>query len=161
MKALATCLLIFALWESHAFSSATGGQTTQEVVTKDAPAIFTAKTNLVSVPVVVRDKNGKVVENLQKENFQLFDRGKPQAISSFTIVKTTGIAALSPEPSANPSPPAVPAILATAPIPDQFIGLLFDDWHTSIADLIVTRTAAEKYVAENLGPKDRVAVFTT
>ena len=161
MKTLAACLSIAALWEAHAFSPGTSGQTTQEVVTKDAPAVFTAKTNLVSVPVVVRDKNGKAVENLQKENFQLFDRGKPQTISSFTIAKTPGIAAPPPGPSANPSAPAAPAPAPTASAPDQFIGLLFDDWHTSIADLIVTRIAAEKYVAENLGPKDRVAVFTT
>ncbi len=161
MKALATCLLIIALWEAHAFSVGTAGQTTQEVVTKDAPATFTAKTTVVSVPVVVREKNGKVIENLRKEDFQLFDRGKPQTISSFTVVKTPGIAAPSPEPSANPSASTAPAILPTASAPDQFIGLLFDDWHTSIADLIATRTAAEKYVAGNLGPKDRVAVFTT
>ena len=161
MKALATCLLMLALWEAHAFSSGPAGQTTQEVVTKDAPATFTAKTNLVSVPVVVRDKNGKVVENLQKENFQLFDRGKPQAISSFSIVKTPGSAAPAPEPLANPPALAAAAAAPTAPIPDQFIGLLFDDWHTSAADLIATRIAAEKYVAENLGPKGRVAVFTT
>jgi VWFA-related protein len=152
VKAVTTWLLSFAMW---------AGQTTQEVVTKDTPATFTAKTNMVTVPVVVRDKNGKAAENLRKEDFQLFDRGKPQAISSFSIVKTPGIAAPSPGPAANPSAPTAPATVPTAPAPDQFIGLLFDDWHTSIADLIVTRQAAEKYVAENLGAKDRVAVFTT
>ncbi len=161
MKALAMCLAAFALWEAHAFSSGTAGQTTQEVVTKDTPATFTAKTNLVSVPVVVRDKNGKVVENLQKESFQLFDRGKLQAISSFSIVKAPGTAAPSPEPPANPPARTAPSTASPAPIPDQFIGLLFDDWHTNNADLIATRTAAEQFLARKLGPNDRVAVFTT
>src|SRR5215469_1793936 len=89
-----------------------------EMSTHDAPAIFTARVNLVLVPVVVRDRNGKVVGNLQKEDFQVSDKGKPQLISRFSIEKT--------------GTPAIPAVVATdenapdksqpepAPIPERF-----------------------------------------
>src|SRR5579883_669840 len=54
-----------------------------ETTTKEEPATFKARVNLVMVPVVVRDKAGKAVGSLQQEDFQLFDKGKPQFISRF------------------------------------------------------------------------------
>src|SRR6201996_4408007 len=62
-------------------------QNAPELTSHDAPATFSAKVNLVMVPVVVRDGNGKAIGTLQKEDFQLFDKGKPQVISRFSIEK--------------------------------------------------------------------------
>ena len=45
---------------------------------------FESKVNVVTVPVVVRDKAGKPVDSLGKEDFRLFDKGKQQTISKFT-----------------------------------------------------------------------------
>src|ERR1700734_553222 len=63
------------------------GQNTAELTTHDAPATFSTKVNLVMVPVVVRDGKGKAIGTLQKEDFQLFDKGKPQVISRFSVEK--------------------------------------------------------------------------
>jgi hypothetical protein len=38
---------------------------------------------LVPIRVVVRDSNGHAVSSLTKDDFQVFDNGKPQAISQF------------------------------------------------------------------------------
>jgi len=43
------------------------------------------RVNLVLVRVVVRDRQGKIISNLKKEDFQLFDNKKLQAISSFSV----------------------------------------------------------------------------
>ncbi len=51
------------------------------------PPTFSAKVNLVMVPVVVRDGKGKAIGTLKKEDFQLFDKGKLQAISRFSVEK--------------------------------------------------------------------------
>ena len=41
--------------------------------------------NLVQVKVVVRDQKGEVVRNLEREDFQAYDHGKLQMISTFGI----------------------------------------------------------------------------
>ena len=60
-------------------------QAKEEVSSHDAPATFKVRVNLVLVRVVVRDAQGNVVGNLLKEDFQLFDRGKPQFIARFSV----------------------------------------------------------------------------
>src|SRR6266446_5896274 len=62
-------------------------QTPAEMAQKDEPALFKARVNLVAVPVVVRDRQGKAVGTLKQEDFQLFDRGKPQYIARFSLEK--------------------------------------------------------------------------
>ena len=41
--------------------------------------------NSVLVPVVVRDSQGRSIGDLNQGNFQVFDNGKRQQISGFTI----------------------------------------------------------------------------
>jgi hypothetical protein len=79
---------------------------------------FKAETNLVLVPVVVRDARGDAVSGLSKEDFQLFDNGKAQPIASFTAAETSGqVAEDRSLPSGNAPPQsntAAPAAQAPA-----------------------------------------------
>src|ERR1700684_559661 len=68
----------------------TGGpqpQATAEVTQRDAPLTFSTAVNLVLVPVVIRDRAGHAIGTLKKEDFQLFDKGKLQQISKFSVEK--------------------------------------------------------------------------
>jgi len=132
----------------------------------DAPATFSAKVNLVMVPVVVRDAKGQAVGTLRKEDFQLFDKGKPQAISKFSVEKageTTIPAQVATDDAAldkggtRAVAPAAPA----APIAQRFVIYLFDDVHTGTPDLIQARNAADRHFAEDLDAATRAAIFTT
>src|SRR5579863_5345500 len=62
-------------------------QASSEMVSHDVPATFRSKVNLVMVPVVVRDSQGRAVGNLKREDFQLFDKGKLQEITKFSVEK--------------------------------------------------------------------------
>ena len=50
-----------------------------------SPQTFKAGVTVIQVPVVVRDHDGHVVNNLGKDDFQLFDNGKRLEISSFAV----------------------------------------------------------------------------
>jgi VWFA-related protein len=140
----------------------TPAQNTPEMASRDAPATFSAKVNLVMVPVVVRDGKGKAIGTLQKEDFQLFDKGKPQVISRFSVEKA-GENLIPAEVAADAAAidkslaPATPA----APIAQRFVLYLFDDVHTSMADLIQARIAADKHLTESLDSAARAGIFTT
>ncbi|MDE3167773.1 MAG: hypothetical protein KGN36_18375, partial [Acidobacteriota bacterium] len=67
------------------FAQPPAQQPATEMSQKDEPAVFRARVNLVSVPVVVRDRQGKAVGTLKQEDFLLFDRGKPQYIARFSL----------------------------------------------------------------------------
>lgn len=57
----------------------------EEIVSRDSPATFKVRVNVVFVRVVVRDLNGKVITNLKKEDIQLADNRKLQVISTFAV----------------------------------------------------------------------------
>jgi VWFA-related protein len=134
------------------------------MTTRETPATFRTKVNLVLVPVVVRDKQGRAVGDLHKEDFQLFDKGKPQTISSFSIET---LASQTAEPvKTEIAPPAVegqqePAAVNPADVPKRFVIYLFDDVHVSQADLMQVRAAAERHIDAALVPTDRAAIYTT
>src|SRR5208283_924577 len=90
-------------------------QNAAEMVTReDEAATFRSHVNLVMVPVVIRDKKGKAIGNLTKQDFQLFDRGKPQEITRFSVEKTGEKPKdVKPEPSPVqvPGEPGKPIVL--------------------------------------------------
>ena len=103
-----------------------------EMTTRDTPATFRAKVNLVLVPVVVRDKQGRAVGDLKKEDFQLFDKGKPQAISSFAVETLASQMAEPVKPAteaAETSGPEAPAPTNPADKPKRIVAYVFDDVH--------------------------------
>jgi len=133
-----------------------------ELVSHESPATFKVRVNLVLVRVVVRDNQGKVVTNLRREDFQLFDNRKPQAITFFST-ETPESQALKSATSvaSNDEPGATPEELAAAAkkLPQRFVGVLFDDVHMSMQDTSVVRDAATRLFGA-LAPSDRVAMFS-
>ncbi|MBZ5728821.1 MAG: VWA domain-containing protein [Acidobacteriia bacterium] len=133
-------------------------QNPAEMASHDQPVMFKSKVNLVLVPVVVRDKQGKALGNLRLEDFQLFDKGKPQIISMFSLEKSgkPGEAALASEGDAAEKTPPAPG-----DIPERFVAYLFDDVHVNFGDLARVREAAGRHMASTLQPTDRAAIYTT
>jgi VWFA-related protein len=134
-----------------------------EMATQDQAVTFKTRVNLVMVPVVVRDSKGQAVGNLKQDDFQLFDKGKRQQISKFTVEKAGGnaVAAKPAAPDENvesaPSDkPAEPPMVA----PENFIAYLFDDVHLKFGDLAQVRDAAGRNI-DTLRATDRAAIFTT
>lgn len=132
-----------------------GAQTTAEMSAHEEPATFKSKVNLVLVPVVVRDSQGRAVGNLKQEDFQVFDKGKPQAITKFSVEKLGGHVTAPPTAAGTPGEPAPPMA-----VPDRFTGYVFDDVHLAFSDLARVRDATDRHFA-SLEPTARAAIFTT
>jgi VWFA-related protein len=131
-----------------------------EMATRDEPALFKARVNLVMVPVVVRDRKGNAVGNLKQEDFQLFDKGKPQYIARFSMERAGGrlIKVGGAAQGTNPD-----KLLDEKPVdlPDRFIAYLFDDVHMKFGDLAHSRDAAARHIDSELRTTDRAAIYTT
>src|SRR5579863_1856063 len=134
--------LVFLLWCGS--SVAQQPPSPSEITQNDAPAIFTSKTNLVSVPVVVRDRQQHAVGTLNREDFQLFDNGKPQLITKFSVERT-GAPSLPVAVATNEAAPgSTPAV--AAPVAERFVAYVFDDLNLSAGDLIQMREAMKRHL---------------
>jgi VWFA-related protein len=140
--------------------SGSGQAPAPEMSSRDAPATFSTKVNLVMVPVVVRDAKGKAIGTLQKEDFQLFDKGKPQLITRFSVEKA-GEAVIPEEVATDEAAIEKSDTPPGTPIAQRFVLYLFDDVHTTTADLIQARNAADRHLTESLNATTRAAIFTT
>lgn len=132
-----------------------------EVSAHEAPLTFSSRVNLISVPVVVRDREGRALGNLQKEDFQVFDKGKPQVVTKFSIEKSSSLLEVKPGPSGarretTPAPISSPPVL-----PDRYVAYLVDDVHLDSGDLLNTRQAMHRHLNESLEPTSRAAILTT
>ena len=127
---------------------------------RDEPAMFKARVNLVMVPVVVRDGKGKTIAGLTKADFQLFDKGKPQTITRFSMEKS-GSQNIKFAEDADGVGSSARSKAAQDTVPQRFIAYLFDDMHASAGDLAMARRAAIGHVTKELNQTDRAGIFTT
>lgn len=118
--------------------------------------------NLVQVRVVVRNAKGEPVDHLRKEDFLLFDSGKPQTISHFSVERP---GASLTQPSETSTKEADPEAAREAEIkaasPKRFLALYFDDIRMPFEDVAMVRKAAQTYLATSLTPGDRVGIYTS
>ena len=139
------------------------GRNTPEMTTHDEPATFRTTTNLVMVPVVVRDTKGHPVGDLKQGDFQVFDRGKLQLISKFTVEKAESREALAPVRAEATRAKGIEVVEPGVPAatPDRFVAYLFDDVHAGFNDLVMARDAADRHMKTAMGPNVRAAIYTT
>jgi VWFA-related protein len=123
---------------------------------QDNTYTFKSNVNVVLVPVLVRDKQGNEIGGLKKEDFQVFDNGKQQIISGFTIQKRAGS-----ESAVNPAPPtAVAPTPHPPPTTERFIVFVFDDMHLTLGDLAQAQKAGTKILSASLAATDMAAVVS-
>jgi VWFA-related protein len=158
-------LLILSGALAMAQRAAAQNQPASEMETKEAPAKFTSRVNLVPVTVVVRDRQGHAVGNLTKEDFRLLDNGKPQVIARFSIEKPgTPVVLQKDSGDLEPEPETKPPEAGAAPptvLADHFVAYLFDDIHVQAEDIMRARDAAARVIATSMQPADRAAIYTT
>jgi VWFA-related protein len=138
-------------------------QATAEMQTHDTPATFRTKVNLVLVPVVVRDSQGRAIGTLKREDFQLYDKGKLQQITKFSVEKAGSHPPPAVEDSGAKELEEPKEAAPGRPLPvmaEKFTAYIFDDVHITFGDLAQARAAAQRHLA-SLQPAERAAIFTS
>jgi VWFA-related protein len=127
---------------------------------------FRVETDVVLVNVVVRDKNGAIVQGLNKEDFTLFEDGKQQRVASFDFEQTDAQAVPQPAQAVLVAPrttPSAPVVKPTDKLEfrDHRVIVLFFDL-TSMQPEEIERAvqAAQKFVDKQMTPSDMVAVIS-
>lgn len=135
-----------------------------ELASHDTEPTFRLRSerNLVVVRVVVRDSKGKVIGSLTRDDFRVFDNGKPQVLSHFSVEGAKAVqpsaATSAPTHSAEGGEEGAPG--EDVSTPRRFVALFFDDIHLEMDNMMQVQLAADKFLANSVLPDDRIGVYT-
>jgi VWFA-related protein len=124
-------------------------------------------TNLVQIDAVVT-KNGKAVTNLTEDDFEIYEDGKKQTITSFAYISnlTKDPSSASRDSASQPAPKkneagVPPTIPIQRDVSRRTVGIVVDDLGISAESMTHVRRQVRKFIAEELQPNDLVAVIRT
>src|ERR1035441_1653144 len=151
---LALCCLV-SMPKMHSLAQQASGS-------QHAGPVIELNVDKVLVPVVVRDKQGRAVDGLTVEDFQVFDNDKPHPISALTVEKRGVVESRTESNSGSSGQQAIaPNETPQQPASPRFIVFLFDDLHLSNEDLTHVQNAAAAMLDSALAPSDLAAVVST
>jgi VWFA-related protein len=137
--------------------SAQPPQASSSQTTSEAPqARLKSETRLVQLSVVVHNKSGAPVRDLQKADFVVLDEKQPQTIQLFSMETN-----LPPTVVPAPLPPGTYTnrLDSRAGVPNSVTVVLLDGLNTTISDQAFARRGVVKFLGQ-VKPEDRVAVYT-
>ncbi|HMV85182.1 MAG TPA: VWA domain-containing protein [Blastocatellia bacterium] len=119
------------------------------------------KTELLQLRAVVTDKQGKVVEGLRVEEFELLENNRPQKIEFFSR-EVVGVSnkEKADSPAGAKNTDAVSPSLTPAAKPTRTIALFVDNVHLSFDSLDRTKQTLRRFVNEQMTENDLVCIVT-
>ena len=123
------------------------------------PVTFKVEVNYVEIDANVTDAQGNFVRTLTRDDFQLIEDGKPQALTAFSMVDIPIQRVDPPLFAKNPIPPDV--VSNRTPFEGRVFVLVLDDLNTRFTRTPRTRAAARLFVERYVGANDVVAVVNT
>jgi len=149
------CLLLSLL----TCSSVLLAQVPQKPPSSPQEEVVRVYTELVQTDVMVFDKQGKFINGLTQNDFQLKVDGKPRPIQAFDLIKAGSSEEV--QLAAARGGPAAPLTSPTRPIPldrGRTVFFYVDDFHMDVAGFAATRKVLQQFVDNELGQNDQVAI---
>src|ERR1043165_1801804 len=131
----------------------------------DKDDVVRITTNLVQVDVVVT-KNGQPVPNLKAEDFEIYEDGRRQSITSFAFISNVSnssgrAVSAAADKAAADAPPGAPPEPVNPDVPHRTIAVVVDDLGLSVESMTQVRRQLRKFITEQVQPNDLVAIFRT
>ncbi|HEX6162804.1 MAG TPA: VWA domain-containing protein, partial [Vicinamibacterales bacterium] len=123
------------------------------------PITFRAEVNYVEVDARVLDREGKFVTGLKPEDFQIFEDGKPQKVTAFSLVNIPLDRVERPLFASRPIEPDVRNNMQAAD--GRIYVIMLDDLHTSPLRTPRVKLAARQFIERYVGANDLAAVVHT
>jgi VWFA-related protein len=123
------------------------------------PVTFKVEVNYVEIDANVTDAQGNFVRSLTRDDFQITEDGKPQALTAFSMVDIPIERVDPPLFSKAAIPPDV--VSNRKPFEGRVFVLVMDDLHTRFNQTARARLAARQFVERYVGANDLVAVVNT
>src|SRR4051812_41598387 len=120
---------------------------------------FKVRVDYVEVDAVVTDRQGGIVRDLKKEDFQVLEDGKSQAITNFSLVDIPVDRDNRPLFAASPIEPDVKT--NAKPFDGRVYVMVIDDLHTRFGRSVRVKVAAKQFIERRLGANDLMAVVHT
>jgi VWFA-related protein len=130
----------------------------QAPVVDQPPVTFRVEVNYVEVDAFVTDADGNVVTNLTTSDFEVFEDGKPQKISSFSLVNIPIERAERPLFAGKPIEPDVQT---NEHLEGRIYLIVLDDVHTDFTRTPRVKAATRRFIEQNFGTNDLAAVVFT
>src|SRR5262245_14553869 len=118
------------------------------------------ETELVQIDVVVSGKDGKLIRDLKREDFELFEDTKKQQITHFA-------AGTASQPASwlridrRPSKDGKTVITPTETRSGRYIVIAVDDFHLAAENLLIAKRTLHRFINEQMVANDQVALVTT
>jgi VWFA-related protein len=119
---------------------------------------FKLQVDFVEVDAIVTDARGNYVSDLKKEDFQVFEDGKSQAITNFAPVDIPIERGERPLFAKAPVEPDVQS--NERPFSGRVYVMVLDSAHTLPQNTNLVRRAAKRFIDEKLGSNDLMAVVS-
>jgi VWFA-related protein len=121
---------------------------------------FGAEAEMVTVDVVVLGPDGKPVPGLKREDFRVFEDGRPQTVTAFEAVEAAVPALVAPETTTSRPSVARVATNVAGPPTRRTFAIVFDDMHVGDVNIELAKRAVETFVARDTAPGDRLVLVT-
>jgi VWFA-related protein len=123
------------------------------------PVTFKVEVNYVEVDAVVTDKQGNFVRNLGRDDFQVFEDGKPQSVTTFALIDIPIERAEQPLFAKTIIEPDVRT--NARDFDGRLYMIVLDDLHTNVARSPRVKAAARDFITRYMGANDVAAIVTT
>jgi VWFA-related protein len=126
----------------------------------DKDDVVKITTNLVQIDAVVT-KDGKPVSNLTVDDFEIYQDGRKQAITSFAYISNVPNSTPPPTKTTKNNVDVVPYLAVKPNEARRIMAFVVDDLGLSADSMMQVRRQLRKFVAEQLQPNDLVAIIRT